>query len=165
MALSWSPEALLSAGADSAIWGRFCNLRGGFYNLNIGQKECFTDCRICPKRLHNSPLRLHNPPYRLHNPPLRLQIPPLPADCIIRPFFKGQFSDCIFCPKRLQNPPLRLQNPPKIAESAPAERNPSGIISRLFQLSRVGWVDYLDFARRRLFISSQRDHSYCPKQI
>ena len=131
------PEALLSAGADSAIWGRFCNLRGGFYNLNIGQKECFTDCRICPKRLHNSPLRLHNPPYRLHNPPLRLQIPPLPADCIIRPLFTGQFSDCIFCPKRLQNPPLRLQNPPQIAESAPAERNPSGPLVNTYKAFKL----------------------------
>ena len=90
---------ILQSGADSAIWGGFCNLRGGFYNLNIGQKECFTDCRICPKRLHNSPLRLHNPPYRLHNPPLRLQIPPLPADCIIRPFSKDNFQIAYFALK------------------------------------------------------------------
>ena len=52
-AYSISPEGFLSAGADSAIWGGFCNLRGGFCNL-LGQNMQSENCPLKKGRIMQS---------------------------------------------------------------------------------------------------------------
>ena len=53
MVITSAPEGFLSAGADSAIWGGFCNLRGGFCNL-LGQNMQSENCPLKKGRIMQS---------------------------------------------------------------------------------------------------------------